>query len=199
MMRKLKYLIVGLVLLVAVTYGGLAILLVNSSFTEVSESRGFSARDALPAAEEAARAWQSDAQLVSANASWRGLPPDELLTAEVSWSYTFFSPQARTVRVWSVTPQGAAAAETITANPNTRVLDFATWKVDSPQVLTTFLDHGGRGFLEENPEATVNLRLGPSEEGESSIWLAFGLSSSNRSTLTVQVDPTSGEVRTSGS
>ncbi len=198
-MRKLKYLIVGLGLLVAVTYGALAILLVNSSFTRAADSPGFTAREALPAAEEAARAWQSDAQLVSVNASWRGLPPDELISEEVNWSYTFFSPQARSARIWSVTPQGAAAADTIDASPNTRVLDYAAWKVDSPQVLTTFLEYGGRRFLEENPEATVSLRLGPTEDGDSSIWLAFGLSSSNRATLTVQVDPASGEVRTSGS
>ncbi|HUW95265.1 MAG TPA: hypothetical protein VMW58_05720 [Anaerolineae bacterium] len=198
-MRKLKYLIIGLGVVVAVTYAALAILLVNSSLIRVPNAAGFTAKEALAGAQEAARAWQSDAQLVSANASWRGLPPDELMTEEVSWAYTFFSPQAREVRIWSVTPQGATAADTIDASPNTRVLDFAAWEVDSPQVLTAFLDHGGSGFLEENPEATISLRLGPSEDGESPIWLAFGISSSNRSTLTVQVDPVSGEVKTSGS
>jgi hypothetical protein len=198
-MRKLKYLIIGLGLLVAVTYGILAILLVNSSFTRVPDSPGFTAKEAFPRALEAARAWQSDAQLVSANASWRGLRPEELMAEEVSWSFAFFSPQARSVRIWSMTAQGAAAVETINASPKTRALESAAWEVDSPQVLTAFLNHGGSGFLEANPEATVSLRLGPSEDGESPIWLAFGISSSNRSTLTVQVDPVSGEVRTSGS
>ncbi len=198
-MKKVKYVLIGLGVLVAVTYGALAILLVNSSRIRVPSNPGFTAAEALPRAQEAASAWQADAQLVSANASWRGLPPDDLLGEEVAWSFTFFSPQTRSIRIISVSPQGAATAETLNASPNTRVVDLSNWQVDSPQVLRAFLDHGGRAFLGENPQATVSLRLGPSESGDSLVWLAFGIYSPNRSTLTVQVDPISGQVRASGS
>lgn len=188
--------IIGLVVLVAITYGAFAILLVSLSRNKTSAKPGFTAKEAYPTAQEAAQAWQGDAQLVSANASWRDLKPEELLEEEVSWGFTFFSPQARSIRIFSVTPQGAQGVESIEATPNTRVADVGLWQVDSPQVLTLFLDHGGRDFLAQNPGATVSLRLGPAEGSESLVWLAFGISSADRSTLTVQVDPSSGEVRT---
>jgi len=188
--------IIGLVVLVAITYGAFAILLVSLSRNKTSAKPGFTAKEAYPTAQEAAQAWQGDAQLVSANASWRDLKPEELLEEEVSWGFTFFSPAARSIRIFSVTPQGTQGVESIEATPNTRVADVGLWQVDSPQVLTLFLDHHGRDFLAQHPDATVSLRLGPAEGSEPLLWLAFGISSANRSTLTVQVDPSSGEVKT---
>jgi hypothetical protein len=193
---KLKSLIIVLGVFVALTYGALAIVLVRLSANNASGQPDFTAKQAYPTAQEAAQAWQGDAQLVSANASWRDLKPEELLEEEVSWGFTFFSPAARSMRTFSVTPEGAQGVESIEATPNTRVADVGLWQVDSPQVLTLFLDHGGRDFLAQHPGATVSLRLGPAEGSESLAWLAFGISSANRSTLTVQVDPSSGEVKT---
>ena len=193
---KLRYLIIALGLLVVAVYGALVVVLAGVLRTDTSAKPVFTAKEAYPTAQDAARAWQGDAQLVSANASWRDLKPEELLEEEVSWGFTFFSPAARSIRIFSVTPEGAQGVESIDATPNTRVADVGLWQVDSPQVLTLFLDHGGRDFLAQNPGATVSLRLGPAEGSELLMWLAFGISSANRSTLTVQVDPSSGEVQT---
>jgi len=194
-MSRLKLAIVGLVLLVAATYAVLAILLLNSSARRVPDKPGFTAQEALPSAQEAARAWQEDAQLVSANASWRGLPADELLEEEASWAFAYFSPGARALRVLQVTPEGAEEAETMDANPNAKVVDADSWHVDSGEVLSTFLQQGGRDFLQENPEATVNLRLGSTEDGGSLVWLAMGISSADKRTIVVQVDPVTGAVK----
>lgn len=193
---KLRYLIIALGLLVVAVYGALVVVLAGVLRTDTSAKPGFTAKEAYPTAQEAARAWQGDAQLVSANASWRDLQPEELLEEEVSWGFTFFSPAARSIRIFSVTPEGAQGVESIDATPNTRVADVGLWQVDSPQVLTLFLDHHGRDFLAQHPDATVSLRLGPAEGSEPLVWLAFGISSADRSTLTVQVDPSSGEVKT---
>lgn len=192
---KLRYLIVGLGVLVVVVYGAFAILLVRLRSGPASGQPGFTAKEAYPSALRAAQAWQGDAQLVSANASWRDLTPEELLEEEVSWTFTFFSPLERSIRIFSVTPEGAQGVESIDASPNTNVLHVELWHVDSPEVLASFLNHGGRDFLVENPGATVSVRLGPEEGGESLLWLAFGISTTDKSTLTLQVDPTSGEVK----
>ena len=194
-MSKLKLAIVGLVLLVAATYGVLAILLVNSSMGRVPDKPGFTAQEALPSAREAARAWQEDAQLMSANASWRGVPADELLEEEVSWAFAYFSPGARSLRVFQVTPDGAEEAETVDANPNAKVVGADSWQVDSGEVLSTFLEQGGRDFLQQNPEATISLRLGSTEGGGSSVWLAMGISSADKRTIVVQIDPETGAVK----
>lgn len=192
---KLRYVIIGLGLLIVVVYGVFAILLVRLSPGRGAGQPGFTAKEAYPSALKAAQAWQGDAQLVSANASWRDLAAEELLDAEVAWAFTFFSPLARQIRILSVTPNAAEAVESIDVTPRTRVADVELWQVDSPQVLRAFLDHGGREFLSENPDATASLRLGPGEGGEPLVWLAFGISSGNKSTHTVQVDPTDGQVK----
>lgn len=192
---KLRYLIIGLGLLIVVVYGVIAVLLVRLSPGRGAGQPGFTAKEAYPGALQAAQAWQGDAHLVSANASWRDLAPEELLGEEATWAFTFFSPLARQIRILSVTPDSAEAVESIDVTPNTRIIDVGLWQVDSDQVLNLFLDHGGRDFLSQNPDATVSLRLGPGEGGEPLVWLAFGISSANSSTHTVQVDPTSGEVK----
>jgi len=192
---KLRYLIIGLGLLVVVVYAAFVIVLAGVLRTGTSAKPGFTAKEAYPGALKAAQAWQGDAQLVSANASWRDLKAEELLEEEVSWGFTFFSPQTRSIRIFAVTPAGAQGVESIDVTPRTRVVDVGLWQVDSPEVLAVFLDHGGRDFLTQHPGATVSLRLGPGEGDEPSVWLAFGISSANSNTFTVQIDPGSGEVK----
>ncbi len=192
---RLRYLIIGLGLLIVVVYGVIAVLLVRLSPGRGVGPRGFTAKEAYPSGLQAAQAWQGDVQLVSANASWRDLRPEELLGEQAVWAFTFFSPLARQIKIVSVTPDGAEAVDSIDVTPNTRTIDVGLWQVDSDQVLNLFLDHGGRDFLGQNPDATVSLRLGPGEGAEPIVWMAFGISSASSSTHTVQVDPTSGEVK----
>jgi len=192
---KYRYLVIALGLLVVVVYGALFVALTGVLRRDASAKPGFTAKEAYPSALEAAQAWQGDAQLVSANASWRDLGPQELLEEEVSWAFTFFSPLARQIEILSVTPGGPETVESIDVTPQTRVVDVGLWQVDSHQVLGLFLDHGGRDFLNQNPDSAVNLRLGPGEGGEPLVWLAFGISSANNGTHTVQINPTSGEVK----
>ncbi|MGB3905218.1 MAG: hypothetical protein WBB22_09865 [Anaerolineae bacterium] len=193
---KLRYLVIALGLLVVVVYGALVVVLAGVLRTDTSAKPGFTAKEAYPNAVKTAQGWQGDAQLVSANASWRDFKPEELLEEEVSWGFTFFSPQTRSIRIFAVTPAGAQGVESIDVTPRTRVVDVGLWQVDSPEVLAVFLDHGGRDFLTQHPGATVSLRLGPGEGDEPLVWLAFGISGTDSSSLTVQVNPGSGEVKT---
>ena len=194
-MKKLKYVVIGLGVMVAVTYGALAILLVTSSGTRVPANPGLTAREALPRAQDAASTWQADAQLVSASASWRGVDAEALLEdEEVSWGFAFFSPSTRSLAIFAVTAQSAGQVDSMDASPNTRTIEAGLWEVDSPQVLTTFLNHGGRELLAQDPQANVSLRLGPGEGDNSMAWLAIGISSDKQDTVTVQVDPGNGQV-----
>lgn len=192
---KLRYIVIGLFLLIVVTYGILAVLVLRLRATGTAAVPGFSAREAYPVALGEAQAWQEDCQLVSLNASWRGADPEALLEdEEVSWSFAFFSPRTRSLAVFAVTSHGAKRVDSRDASPNTRTIESDLWEVDSPQVLTSFLNQGGRDLLAQDPAATVSLRLGPGEEENSMTWLAIGISSDKKSTVTVEVDPTSGEI-----
>lgn len=195
---KFKLLMIILGVMVVAVYGVLAILVLGVSgsgpSSESEADSNLTAKEAYPVALEVAQAWQADAQLVSATASWRDLTAEQLLEEDASWGFTFFAPQARQIRIVSVTGQGAEGVESIDVPPTVRIADVALWEVDSPQVLRLFLDHGARDFLTQHPGATVTLRLGPEEGGERVVWLAFGIYSADRSTMTLQVDASTGEV-----
>jgi hypothetical protein len=190
---KIKLLLIIMGMAVVVVYGILAILLVGVPGRSASPG-GLTAKDAYPLALEKAQTWQTDAQLVSATASWRDLTAEQLLEEDASWGFTFFSPQSRQIKIISVTEAGAQGVESINVPPTLRVLDVTSWQVDSPQVLGLFLDRGGRDFLAQHPEATVSLRLGLEEGGEGLVWLAFGIDNTDRSTMTLQIDGNSGNV-----
>jgi hypothetical protein len=186
--------LVVLGVLVLAVYGVLAIMVLVLPGRGPSAKAGFTAREAYSMAQQEAQAWQDDAQLVGATASWNSVQADQLLRQNASWGFTFLSPQARQVRIVSVGQESAQGVQTINATPRTLALDPASWQVDSPQALTLFLDNGGREFLAQHPAATVTLRLGREQGAERSAWLAFGLDSSDRSSMTLQVDATTGEV-----
>lgn len=192
MNRRLLLIILGV--LVLAVYGLLAVLVVGLPGRGPTSKAAFTAREAYGMAQREAQAWQGDAQLVSATASWSDLAAEQLLREDASWGFTFLSPQARQVRIVSVDREKAQGVQTINATAKTQAVDAAAWQVDSPQVLGLFLDHGGRDFLAEHPGATVTLRLGREEGGDRLVWLAFGIYSADRSTMTLQVDATSGEV-----
>lgn len=192
---KLRYVVIGLFLLILITYGLLAVLVLNLRGNVGAGQPGFTAREAYASAVREAQAWQQDCQLVSVNASWRGIGPEQLLgDEEVSWGFAFFSPSTRTVAILAVTSGGANRVNTMDAPPNTRTMEVDLWQVDSPQVLTTFLNQGGRELLAQDPAANVSLRLGSGEGNNSMAWSAIGIASNKQDTITVQIDPASGQV-----
>jgi len=201
---RIRLLLIILGVLVIAVYGTLAVLVVamggpdsgdtTSPGEEIAPSVVETAREYYPAAMTEAENWETDVQLVSATASWSNVQSEEDLQEAAAWGYTFLSPQTRQVRVVSVTPDGAEHVQTSDATAKTRGVDMSLWQVDSEQVLSLFLDSGGRDFLAQHPGATVNLRVGLEESGERLVWYAMGIYSPERATLVVTVDATTGEL-----
>lgn len=195
---KAKLLLVILGVAVVAIYGVLAVLLLGGPGRGTSSGAGFTAKEAYPIALEAAQAWQGDARFVSATASWRDVTAEQLLEEDVTWGFNFFSPQTRQIRIISVTKEGTEGVEGINIPPNIRIVDVTSWQVDSPHVLDLFLSHGGRDFLAQYPDATVSLRLGPQDDGEGLVWMAFGIYSPDKTTMTLLVDANSAQVMDGG-
>jgi hypothetical protein len=201
---RIRLILIIMGVLVIVVYGTLAVLVVAMGGSDSGESvppGGESepnlvetAREYYPAAATEAQSWQTDAQLVNATATWSNVQSEEDLHEAAAWGYTFLSPETRLVSVVSVTPDGAEQVQTLDATATTRGVDASLWQVDSEQVLSVFLDNGGRDFLAQYPGATVTLRIGPDESGERLVWYAMGIYSPERATLVVTVDATTGEL-----
>jgi hypothetical protein len=201
---RIRLILIIMGVLVIVVYGTLAVLVVAMGGSDSGESvppGGESepnlvetAREYYPAAATEAQSWQTDAQLVNATATWSNVQSEEDLHEAAAWGYTFLSPETRLVSVVSVTPDGAEQVQTSDATATTRGVDMSLWQVDSEQVLSLFLDSGGRDFLAQHPGATVTLRIGLDESGERLVWYAMGIYSPERATLVVTVDATTGEL-----
>ena len=198
---KLLIAILG-VMLIAV-YGTLAVLIVamsgggplgTAAGEGVEPLSPVSARVAYPAAFTAAEEWQTDVQLISATASWSNVTSEADLEQQVTWGYTFLSPQTRQIQVVSVSPDGTEAVRTMNASAKTRATDVTAWQVDSAEALRLFLDNGGRDFLAQHPGATVSLRIGLEENGDRLVWFAVGVYSPERATIVLVVDASTGEL-----
>jgi hypothetical protein len=149
--------------------------------------------DAYEQACTAARAQASDAQLVSASTQWYAVNENTLQHGPSNWTFAFYSPASKDVldvianagtarvvnqaQVW-VTP--AAMAE-------------GSWQSGPSGALRAFLACGGRAFLDEHPQAVVDLHLAGNDEG-SPVWTIVALDPETRSLLSLLVDVETGQV-----
>ena len=201
---KFKLLIVILGAMLIAVYGALAVLIVGFSGSGSPESTPtpesgtgegpLTAREAYALAVSEAQNWREDAQLVNATASWVNVDSEEQLAEEVAWGFTFLSAQSREAKIVSVTRLGAESVRDMPSTAAMRTADVASWDVDSPEVVSLLLEHGGRDFLSQHPGATISLRLGPEEESSRLVWLALGIQSADKSTMVLEVDASTGEV-----
>jgi hypothetical protein len=127
-------------------------------------------------AEEAARAWESDVQFISASASWDHASLSGL-EAPVEWIYRFYSPGLNRILFVIVTPE-----QQVILRPHLdkvrremKIIDADQWQMDSPAALSTWLNHGGNGWLQSALNPTVSAQLTYSVDQESLIWIVSGL------------------------
>ena len=149
------------------------------------------AKAAYPAAETLARQWHDDAQLSRITAAWRQPTETELLTAQTSWAFYFYAPSVRETLIVSVTGQTAHQTRIGPAVQISAVIPPNAWQVDSPQAMHHFLENGGREFLQEHPQAGVNLQLNVSDQGQVE-WSVMGVSTPDQPTVLFFVNAGSG-------
>jgi hypothetical protein len=147
--------------------------------------------DAARRAGDRAGSWQSDAQLVRVEATWR--PGPDRLDVEivpVAWSFYYYSPSTSRV---------ASAA----VNSNDVFWVPPVWTENAPLPLEpfppahgarsawlAFRGAGGEDFIRTHPEATVTFVLRAEEEGM--FWRVFATSEEHH--LQVRIDAESGLV-----
>jgi len=147
--------------------------------------------DAYEQARVVAQQQAEDAQLVSASTQWQGAEERALLEGAGDWAFVFYSP-ARGVSLDVVVSAGAARIVNQTRvwnDPNT--MAEGAWQTGPRDAMLIFLARGGRAFLDEHPQAVVNLRLSENEQGDA-VWdvvaLALASEEHNRRLFSMQVN-----------
>lgn len=205
MFSRKEWMIIGALLLVVVAVYGVLLFVVSGglggNLPRVGPPGGptpayeaLTAREAYPRAEKVAREWRGDARLSSATAAWSQPTVAELATGRTAWGFSFVSPSAEETAIVTVIGQQAERVQVQRASKVPELLDAVGWRVDSPQAMRMFLDHGGEGFLRDHPESEIHLRLSTRAEEGTILWLAVGLSADGQSSAFLQIDAITGRV-----
>lgn len=161
------------------------------------EYDGRSAIVAYAAAQNSAQEWQSDAQLMSAQATWpQGSNAQQLLQGEESWGFTFYSPAAQRIAIFSVVEDTAAKISEGDHEQTDPLLSASGWNLDSQDAIEVFLAEGGNTFLAEQGVSTMTMALMASDgEGNGRLeWQISLFSLQSGQAFTMRLDATSGEV-----
>lgn len=161
------------------------------------EYDGRSAIVAYAAAQKTAAAWQQDAQLLTAQATWpQGATAAQLRQGETSWGFTFYAPSAQRIAVVSVVEDNATIVSEGDHQQADPVLSVSGWNLDSQDAIETFLAGGGNTFLAEQGVSTLTMALLASDgEGNGRLeWQISLFSLQSGEALTMRVDATSGEI-----
>lgn len=130
-----------------------------------------------PLAEAAARAWESDVQLVSAVATWNHASLAEL-AQPVEWVYRFYSPGLQRIVFVIVSPeqQVTVRPHVVRVRRELRLVNPAGWQMDSPAAITAWLNEGSGGeWLRQSADRVVSAQLTQNLESGRPQWTISGL------------------------
>jgi hypothetical protein len=159
----------------------------------VIEEVGFTALAAYGPAAEIAANWASDAQLVSATATWPN--NSNFSPVETGWSFIFYSAQKRELALFSVINGKAAQLGRSAAGNRQTTVSINDWQVDSVKAIEIILAAGGRRFIDSNSEnGDISLTL--TLEADSGLIVWKGNIDEYRSgrRLVAQINANSGEL-----
>ena len=143
-------------------------------------------------ADQAARTWKGDAELVSTATSWPFARVEDL-SKPVDWTFQFFSPSTQHLYAVTVRDTQATPFREGLSPYSLPTISIEDWQIDSHQALGIWLDYGGAMFLTSHSVVDISARLRYSEQ-ERLVWIVAGLVRGSQTVYVVAVDAQSGEV-----
>jgi hypothetical protein len=136
--------------------------------------------------------WKPDAQLVSTITRWQLAGGDHLTPYRSSWSFSFYSPAAGYVQTITVDRAGVQPIRQVSVSKAPAPVE-ADWRLDSGDLLFTFMANGGEEFVREHAHVNLHFRLSR-QDGEGPIWYLSGIAPEARQSFVVGVDALSRQV-----
>ncbi|PID86994.1 MAG: hypothetical protein CSA11_04910 [Chloroflexi bacterium] len=204
-MNKLEWVLGGILVVLLIIVAGLAISLWIQPNVTTNEAvdiaptpiyEGETAMAAMVAADEKARAWQPDAKLHKASATWmQGVDINSLNSGASAWDFTYYSPSSRSLASMSVTEDMVSSilpgADQVELNP----LDVAGgWKIDSPGAVRILMEAGGRAFVEREGTVAMVMTLTTDSDNGRLEWLLSLFSPRTENSFSIRLDAASGDI-----
>ena len=149
--------------------------------------------DACGQAHAAARAQSGDARLVSASTQWHGVSESVLLNGTVNWTFVFYSlAEDRSLDVVVNAGEARVISQT-QAWVVPMALAEGAWQAGPGDALLAFLACEGRTFLDEHPQAMVDLHLAAGDGGKPA-WSIVAMDPESQGLLALLVDAETGQI-----
>jgi hypothetical protein len=167
---------------------------------DIAPTPAYDGRSAIVAyaqAQNAAAAWQADAQIMTAQATWpQGATAEQLRQGQESWGFTFYSPAAQQIGIFSVVADQVMFVSEGEHQQTDPLLSASGWNLDSQDAIETFMAGGGGRFLAEGGVSTLTMALLASDtEGNGRLeWQISLVSLQTGQAFIMRLDATSGEI-----
>lgn len=150
---------------------------------------------AFSSAQAEALAWQPDARLIQASATWsQGASSDDLLKGTATWDFTFDSPAAGAAVIISVIENEARIIIERQVTQELNVRDVSGWQVDSPQAVALMMQAGGEVFLRGAGATTMTASLSTAGTEGRVEWFVSLISMYTAGSFNARIDATSGDI-----
>jgi hypothetical protein len=158
--------------------------------------QGGTALFAFAAANNTAREWRTDAELLEARATWpQGVTRDDITTGSGLWSFTFYSAAQNEVANIEVLENVPNLISQNKAPAPLAPLLSTGWQVDSSDAVQILLEQaGGDEFLRTQGVSILNMNLTTVSSTNRIEWIISLFSSQTGQSLTIRVDANSGEI-----
>ena len=139
--------------------------------------------------------WQNDAALLSSSATWSpGSSLEEILSGQVAWGFTFYSPASNQVAIVSVADNAAAFVNQQPASAALTPLPVSGWRIDSDDVIQALFDNGGREFLQREGDSTLTITLTYNPTASRVEWFVSLIAQRSGHSLTMLVNAADGAI-----
>lgn len=150
---------------------------------------------AYSSAQTEALAWQPDARLVQAEATWtQGASGEDLLNGKATWNFTFDSPSAGAFVIISVIDDEARLIAENSSAQAINVHEVSGWQVDSPQAVARMMQEGGEAFLRNAGVTTMTASLSTARAEDKIEWFVSLISMYTGNSFNARIDATSGDI-----
>lgn len=156
---------------------------------------GQTAQAGVNLAQDRARIWQADAQLLRVSATWpEGIELEKMLSGREGWSYTYYSPTARTTAVVTVADDAVNFIPGREIDATVNPLDAASWLIDSNIAASIFFGNGGLDLAQEIADPTLIMNLSFITDETQAEWLISLFSEQRGTTFSMRVDANTGDI-----
>lgn len=139
--------------------------------------------------------WQNDAALLSSSATWSpGSTLEQILSGQVSWGFTFYSPGSNSVAIVSVADNAAAFVSQQPALTALTPLPVSSWRIDSDDVIQALFASGGREFLQREGDSTLTITLSYNPTANRVEWFVSLIAQQSGHSLTMLVNAADGAI-----